>query len=231
MATEITISGIEQQVLKGRYYTPESDGVRKVIHPETSVEFVIDKTGKTLDKILTENATAANSYTDAKVAALVDSAPETLDTLKEIADAIQENESTVDAINAAIANKADKTAVEAINGRLTTAEGTLATKADQSAVNTISGKVTTLEETVANMATSEDIEGLESRVSAVEGAVATKAESSTVDAINGRLTTAEGTLATKADKSTVDALPTVVVGEEAVGDSGIKTNDIYIQLV
>lgn len=47
-------------------------------------------------------------YVDEKVAGLVNGAPETLDTLKEVADAIQENESVVDGLNAAIGNKADK---------------------------------------------------------------------------------------------------------------------------
>ena len=47
-------------------------------------------------------------YVDETIAALVADAPEALDTLKELADAITENESVVEAINASIANKADK---------------------------------------------------------------------------------------------------------------------------
>lgn len=47
-------------------------------------------------------------YIDEEIAGLVNGAPETLDTLKEVADAIQENESVVDGLNAAIGNKADK---------------------------------------------------------------------------------------------------------------------------
>lgn len=47
-------------------------------------------------------------YVDEEIAGLVNGAPETLDTLKEVADAIQENESVVDGLNAAIGNKADK---------------------------------------------------------------------------------------------------------------------------
>ena len=49
-----------------------------------------------------------NTKLDNKIAALVNSAPETLDTLGEIATAIQENETVVDALNAAIGNKQDK---------------------------------------------------------------------------------------------------------------------------
>ena len=51
---------------------------------------------------------ATTSYVDTKVADLVNSAPETLDTLGEVAKAIQDNESVVDALNNAIGSKADK---------------------------------------------------------------------------------------------------------------------------
>ena len=54
-------------------------------------------------------------YVDETIAALVANAPEALDTLKELADAITENESVVEAINTAIGNKADKSAVTYTN--------------------------------------------------------------------------------------------------------------------
>ena len=50
----------------------------------------------------------AKTYTNTKVAELVNSAPETLDTLGEVAAAIESNESVVDALNSAIGNKVDK---------------------------------------------------------------------------------------------------------------------------
>jgi hypothetical protein len=52
---------------------------------------------------------ATEEYTDTKIAELVNSAPETLDTLGELATALQENEAITDAINEAIGNKANKT--------------------------------------------------------------------------------------------------------------------------
>ena len=59
-----------------------------------------------------EDSNPANKkYVDEKVAALVDSAPETLDTLKEVATAIQENETVVEALNSAIGTKANATDV------------------------------------------------------------------------------------------------------------------------
>ena len=54
----------------------------------------------------------ANQYTDttvkAKIDALINGAPATLDTLQEIAAEIESNKSVVEAINAAIGNKVDK---------------------------------------------------------------------------------------------------------------------------
>lgn len=59
----------------------------------------------------------AKGYTDTTVADLVNGAPETLDTLKEVADAIETNQEVVNALNSAIGNKANKSDVEnALNG-------------------------------------------------------------------------------------------------------------------
>ena len=49
----------------------------------------------------------AKAYTDQEVAALVDGAPETMNTLKEVSDALKENDSVVEALNAAIGSKAN----------------------------------------------------------------------------------------------------------------------------
>ena len=51
--------------------------------------------------------TDAKGYADQKVADLVNGAPETMDTLKEVSDALKENDTVVEALNAAIGNKAD----------------------------------------------------------------------------------------------------------------------------
>ena len=58
--------------------------------------------------------TEAKAYTDTKVADLVNSAPTTLDTLGELAAAIQENETVVDALNSAIGNKANTSDLAAV---------------------------------------------------------------------------------------------------------------------
>lgn len=51
---------------------------------------------------------SAKSYTDTKIANLIGTADETMDTLGELADAIAENEDVVAALNSAIGNKVDK---------------------------------------------------------------------------------------------------------------------------
>lgn len=57
-----------------------------------------------------ENSTriATTAYVKKLISNLINGAPETLDTLKEIADALGENDDTVQALNAAIGNKVDK---------------------------------------------------------------------------------------------------------------------------
>lgn len=52
--------------------------------------------------------TEVKEYTDNKISNLINGAPETLDTLKEVADAIAANNSVTSALNAAIGNKVDK---------------------------------------------------------------------------------------------------------------------------
>ena len=66
--------------------------------------------------------TSVQSQISSAIADLVDTAPETLDTLGELAAAIQENDSIIDTLDAAITNKADKTEVEALKSELDTHE-------------------------------------------------------------------------------------------------------------
>lgn len=62
---------------------------------------------------------SANGYTDNKIASLVNGAPETLDTLKEIADALEQNEDVVEALNNAIGTKADQNELDFHTGDTT----------------------------------------------------------------------------------------------------------------
>lgn len=76
----------------------------------------IDKPVSTAQQQAIESAyTQATGYTDKTIGDLIGGAPETLDTLKEVADAIKENESVVDALDAAIGKKADQAEVDGHN--------------------------------------------------------------------------------------------------------------------
>lgn len=61
----------------------------------------------------------ANKYTDKKVADLIGSAPETMDTLEEVAAAIQENKDVETALNAAIGTKANQSELDTHTGNST----------------------------------------------------------------------------------------------------------------
>lgn len=79
----------------------------------------------TINNIISEGdestLSSAKNYTDEQVANLVNSAPETLDTLGELATAFNENKEVIDVLNEAITLKADKTEVPTnlVNGSAT----------------------------------------------------------------------------------------------------------------
>lgn len=99
------------------------EGVIKQIDVRTgSASVIVDQaTGKTLATALAEiiadlesavagvlTTTQVETMINEKIAALVDSAPSTLDTLKEIATAVTENQGVIEQLNSAIGNKVDK---------------------------------------------------------------------------------------------------------------------------
>ena len=84
----------------------------EIFYPITHTKSTYDNEGKILEDRLVDIEQDAKSYTDTKVASLVNGAPETLDTLEEVADAIKENENVVAALNSAIGDKANKSDVE-----------------------------------------------------------------------------------------------------------------------
>lgn len=63
--------------------------------------------------------TNAKSYTDTKISALINGAPSTLDTLKEIADAMAENEDVVKALETSIGTKANASDLTSHTGNTT----------------------------------------------------------------------------------------------------------------
>lgn len=86
----------------------------------------VDNTSDTSKPVSTAQQTAidtayanANKYTDKKVADLIGSAPETMDTLEEVAAAIQENKDVETALNEAIGKKANQTELDTHTGNST----------------------------------------------------------------------------------------------------------------
>lgn len=75
--------------------------------PTTPEAVGADPAGSALESLI-----EAKSYADTAVAALVNSAPETLDTLGELAAAFQENADMVATLDAAVTNKAEKSDLE-----------------------------------------------------------------------------------------------------------------------
>ena len=61
----------------------------------------------------------SNAYTDQKIADLINGAPETMDTLKELSDAINENKNVESALNEAIGKKANQTELDTHTGNTT----------------------------------------------------------------------------------------------------------------
>ena len=86
----------------------------------------VDNTSDTSKPVSTAQQTAidtayanANKYTDKKVADLIGSAPETMDTLEEVAAAIQKNKDVEKALNEAIGKKANQTELDTHTGNST----------------------------------------------------------------------------------------------------------------
>lgn len=87
----------------------------------------------------------ATAYTDQKIAVLINGAPETLDTLKEIADAMGESQQVVEALNDAIGTKANANELDSHENNATIH----VTANEHKAIN----KISTLESDVADNAT------------------------------------------------------------------------------
>lgn len=160
---------------------------------------------------------AAKQHADAKIAELVDSAPEAMNTLKELADAITEHEGVYDAYVAQVASqmegKVDKvdgsrliTEVEAAQyaakaevSQVEAAKAEAKTYAEEQ-VAPVAGRVTTLESTVGTVET--DIAGLKVKDGEHDAAIAAaqaKADQGVNDAaaVAGRATALETLVGSK----------------------------------
>ena len=91
-----------------------SQNVQLTVDPGAVV--TIKQLNSALDKTTNMVYQQATGYTDRKIAALINGAPEDLDTLKEIADAMAENHDVVEALNAAIGKKANQAEMDSLLG-------------------------------------------------------------------------------------------------------------------
>ncbi len=101
------------------------EGANNYTHPATHPAAMIDQDAThrfvtDLDKQEWGGAYAqATAYTDQQIADLINGAPSTLDTLGEIAKAMQDNKDVVDALDEAIGTKASQEDINLINYQLT----------------------------------------------------------------------------------------------------------------
>lgn len=187
-----------------------------------------------LEQAISDAEAAAKSHADSAIAALVDNAPETLDTLAELAAALDNNADIVDALNAAIALKAnasDLTALEgtvnqnktdldaailALQNRATALETADAgftsdieelerlVAANTEAINTEKGRAEGKEAELQSAI--EGVAGdLETALQEIETALEGKAAAADLVTLQGRVSAAEQTLNTKVDTSTLNS--------------------------
>lgn len=187
-----------------------------------------------LEQAISDAEAAAKSHADSAVAALVDNAPETLDTLAELAAALDNNADIVDALNAAIALKANASDLTALEGTVNQNKTEL-----DAAILALQNRATALE--TADAGFTSDIEELERLVAAnteaintekgraegkeaelqsaidgvagdletalqeIETALEGKATAANLVTLQGRVSAAEQTLNTKVDTSTLNS--------------------------
>lgn len=98
-----------EQIISARY----GRDVRQAIHDgiqqcyEDGKSGAVDLIARQMVESLESSIDGAYTYTDSKIAELINGAPSTLDTLKEIADAMAENEDVVEALEESIGSKAN----------------------------------------------------------------------------------------------------------------------------
>lgn len=95
----------EKEVLDSDYYASVHDEYLKL---EKDLNAKITEEQNRATQAEQTVQTNAQTYTDTKIADLINGAPSTLDTLGELADAISENQTVMEALNNAIGTKVDK---------------------------------------------------------------------------------------------------------------------------
>lgn len=137
------------------------------------------------------------------IANLINGAPTTLDTLKEISDALAENEDVVDALEEAIGKKADASALTTLASRVSTAET----------------NITNLTNNKANKATTLAGYGITNAYTKTEIDTKVTTINNSISGVSGRVTTLETW------KSDISKYITIVDGNVKIGTNLIVTGD------
>ncbi len=82
--------------------------VQALVNNITFLKRVLGKQGVDIQGQLQQQYEQLTGYTDTKIGELINGAPETLDTIKEVADAILENKNVAEALNEAVGKKLNK---------------------------------------------------------------------------------------------------------------------------
>lgn len=100
---------LEQNEILNSHIEEETD---RAYNRENAIENQLSTEAQTIRQLIDLSYANANDYTDDKIANLINGAPSTLDTLKEIADALEANDDVVEALNDAIGSKTNQAAFD-----------------------------------------------------------------------------------------------------------------------
>lgn len=120
----------------------------------------------------TTDATTVVGYVDKKVANLVNGAPETLDTLKELADALNNQPDAIVALTATVGQKADQSALEALQQLVETNQGN---------AEAVGGRVDGLEALLAGFGGVDEPATVKDALAELQATLNTKVDQNAVD--------------------------------------------------
>ena len=104
ITVDSSLSDASKNPVENKVVTAAINNKADISHTHSANEVGADAEGSAASALA-----SSKEYTDSEIAGLINGAPTTLDTLKEIADAMAENQTVVEALNTAIGSKADKT--------------------------------------------------------------------------------------------------------------------------
>ena len=116
---------------------------------------------------------------------------------------IDANKKTIDENKAAIAKKADQTALDAVSGKVDENKAAIAKKADQTALDAVSGKIDENKAAIAKKADQTALDAVSGKVDENKAAIAKKADQTALDAVSGKVNKNTADIATKANSADV----------------------------